>query len=157
MVILVDSREQRPLEFGCDFKRKGLKFGDYGCMFSATYQYPVVFERKGIGDLFGSLTYGYDRFRRMFERAAKANYKVIIAIEGTREKVLNGYPHSARDPESVIKQLETINNKYGVAHIFFPSRIAMSHYICNYYYEEYINYGGINGKQINYQRTIMYN
>lgn len=140
MIILVDTREQRPLEFGCDWKRKGLKFGDYGAEFAPTYQYPVVFERKSIGDLFGSLTFGYDRFRRMFDRAAKSNFKVIIAIEGTREKVLKGYPHSQRDPESVIKQLETIHNKYGVAHIFFPSRIAMAHYIADYYREHYEQY-----------------
>lgn len=140
MIILIDTREQRPLDFGCDWKKKTLKFGDYGAMFSDTYQHNVVFERKSIGDLYGSLTFGYDRFRRMFERAEKAKFKIIIGIEGTKEKVLKGYPHSQRDPESVIKQLETIHNKYGVVHMFFPSRIAMAHYIVDYYlnnYEEY--------------------
>lgn len=140
MKILVDTREQKCLTFGCDFERKGLKFGDYGCMFSETYQYPVVFERKNIGDLFGTLTHGYDRFRREFDRAEKAKFKLIIAIEGTKEKVLSGYKHSARDPESIIKQLETINTKYGVSHIFFPSRIAMQNYIVDYYVIEYEKY-----------------
>lgn len=140
MIILIDSREQKPLKFGCDWKRKGLKVGDYGALFAPTYQYPVVFERKGIGDLFGSLTFGYDRFRRMFERAAKMDVKVIIAIEGTKEKVLKGYPHSQRDPESVITQLNTIEKKYGIRAIFFPSRIAMAHYISDYYREKYEEY-----------------
>ncbi len=154
MIILVDSREQRPLEFGCDFKRKGLKFCDYGAMFSTTYQYPVVFERKGIGDLFSSLTFGYSRLRNMFDRAEKAGYKVIIVIEGTKEKVLKGYPHSARDPESVLVQLETIKRKYGVDYMFFGTRTAMANYIVDYYlkhYEEYIALinsaeGIVNGK-----------
>lgn len=102
--------------------------------------YPVIWERKGIGDLYSSLTFQYERFKRMFLRAEKIGIKVIIAIEGTREKILKGYPHSARDPESVIKQLETIKNKYGIPHYFFQSRNSISHHIVDYYlikYEEY--------------------
>ncbi len=140
MVILVDSREQRPLEFRCDWKRNKLDFGDYGALFSPDYQYPVVFERKNCADLFGSLTYGYDRLRRCFDRAAKKEYKMIIAIEGTKEKILKGYPHSARDPESVIKQLETIERKYNIPHVFFATRFQMASHIMDYYqkfYEEY--------------------
>lgn len=140
MIILVDSREQRPLEFKGDWKRKGMKVGDYGCLFSPTYQYPVVFERKGKGDLFGSLTQSYERFKRMFLKAEKLNIKIIIAIEGSKEKILQPYPHSARDPESIIKQLETIERKYGVSHIFFPSRISMSNYIVDYYLKKYEEY-----------------
>lgn len=140
MIILVDSREQRPLTFGCDWKRKKLNFGDYGALFAPDYQYPVVFERKNCADLFGSLTQGYDRLRKCFDRATKANYKMIIAIEGTKEKILKGFPHTQREPESVIKQLETIHRKYGVANIFFPSRTAMAHHIHDYYLVEYENY-----------------
>lgn len=140
MWILIDTREQYPLGLVCDVKFKGLKFGDYGCMFSETYQYPVVFERKGIGDLFSSLTQGYDRLRKCFERAKKANFTLIIVIEGTKEKILKGYAHSARDPKSIIKQLETIERKYGVTHMFFPSRISMAHYITDYYTEKYLEW-----------------
>jgi ERCC4-type nuclease len=137
MRILVDTREQQPLFFGCDFERRALKFGDYGCEFSKVYQYPTVFERKNLGDLYGSLTQGYDRLRRCFERAEKSKFRMLIAIEGSREKVLKGYPHSARDPESILKQLETIERKYNVKHLFFPSRISMAHYIVDYYLEKY--------------------
>lgn len=128
MVVIVDTREQRPLKFKCEIVRKKLCFGDYGCE-----GVPVVFERKGLGDLFGSLTFGYDRLRRVFERAEKDKYKLIIAIEGTKERVLEGYQHSSRDPASIIKQLETIQNKYGVAHIFFKSRAEMANYIEDFF------------------------
>ena len=137
MKIIIDSREQRKLEFGCDFIVKKLDVGDYGCLFSETYQYPTVFERKNCSDLFGSLTQGYDRMRRCFDRANKSNVKMILAIEGTKEKILKGFPHTQRDPESVITQLNTIERKYGITHIFFPSRIAMSHYIVDYYRKAY--------------------
>lgn len=140
MIIIVDSREQRPIVFKCETIRKGLKFGDYGAFFSKEYQCPVVFERKGIGDLFGTLTQGYDRFKKEIFRAKEANFKLIIAIEGTKERVLEGYKHSKRDPASIIKQLETIRNRYEVEHLFFASRIAMAQHIQSFYETEYRNF-----------------
>ncbi len=135
--ILVDSREQRPLKFGCDWERRCLPVADYGASFSEGHLHSTIFERKSISDLYGSLTQGYDRFRKMFQKAAVLNIKVIIGIEGSKEKVLNGYDHSARDPKSILVQLETIDKKYGVESIFFPSRISMANYIADYYNEEY--------------------
>jgi ERCC4-type nuclease len=140
MRILIDTREQRKLYFGCSWEIKTLKFGDYGCMFDDTYQYPVVFERKNQSDLYGSLTQGYDRLRKCFQRAEKAGFKMIIAIEGTREKILKGNDFLKRDPESIIKQLETIKAKYGVEHIFFGNRPAMANYICDFFLVEYEKY-----------------
>lgn len=128
MHIIVDTREQRALEFKCETIRKCLKFGDYGAEIG-DYRIPVVFERKGLADLYGSLTAGYDRLRRVFERAEKAKFRLIIVIEGTKERVLEGYSHSAREPASIIKQLETIERKYGVTHHFFKTRHQMSTHI----------------------------
>jgi ERCC4-type nuclease len=133
----VDSREQAPLVFNCNWIRKKLIVGDYGASFGNNHLHSVIWERKSIGDLFGSLTFGYERFRKMFERATKNNIMVVIAIEGSREKVLKGYTHSSRDPESILKQLETIERKYGVASVFFPSRIAMQKHIQAYYEKEF--------------------
>lgn len=132
MRIIVDTREQRALEFKCETIRKCLKFGDYGGEID-DYRIPVVFERKGLADLYGSLTFGYDRLRKVFERAKVAEYKLVIVIEGTKERVLEGYDHSARDPESIIKQLETIERKYGITHLFFKTRHQMSVYIENFF------------------------
>lgn len=136
MLIVVDTREQKPLIFGCDCVRKKLHVGDYGAEMQGIL-HTTVFERKSIGDLFGTLTFGYDRFRREMLKATDLEIKLIIAIEGSKEKVLKGYSHSARDPESIIKQLETIKTKYGVNHMFFPSRISMANYIVDYYVIEY--------------------
>jgi ERCC4-type nuclease len=114
-----------------------LHVGDYGAAFSENHVYRVVFERKSIADLFGTLTFGYDRFRRQIFRAEKAGIKMIIVVEGTKEKVLKGYTHSARDPESIIKQLATIKQKYAVETIFFGNRPAMANHIHDYFYEVY--------------------
>lgn len=107
--------------------------GDYGCSFYDGHLHSVILERKSIPDLYGSLTQNYDRFRKMFDRAEKKGIKVIICIEGTKERVLEGYSHSARDPASIIKQLETIERKYGVTHLFFKTRHQMSEYIHKYF------------------------
>ncbi len=132
MTIIADTREQRVLSFKCEVVRKTLKFGDYGAMVG-DYQIPVVFERKNLGDLYGSLTFGYDRLRKCFERAEKANFRLIIAIEGTKELVLEGYRHSSRDPESIIKQLETIHRKYGIEYQFFRNRPEMANFITEFF------------------------
>lgn len=142
MLILVDTREKAPLKFACGQERKCLPCGDYGATFYEGHLHETIWERKSIPDLYGTLTQGYDRFRRMIQKAADKKITIIIGIEGSKEKVLKGYSHSARDPESIIKQLETIKNKYGVAHEFFPSRISMANYIVDFYltrYEEWQN------------------
>ena len=140
--ILQDSREQRPLKFKIEAIKTCLNVGDYAALFSDNYQYPVVFERKGIGDLFGTLSKGYERFKKCIERAKEQNIKIIIAIEGSKERILRGYANSQRNGCSIVLQLETIKERYGVDHMFFPSRITMANYIVDYYlvkYEEYIN------------------
>lgn len=137
MKIIIDSREQRPLTFGCDWLRKKLHVGDYCASFKDDHLHDTVFERKSIGDLFTTLTFGYDRFRREINRAEIAKTRLIIVVEGTKEKVLKGYDHSARDPESIIKQLETIKSKYGVETIFFGNRVSMANYIHDYFFEEF--------------------
>lgn len=137
MKIIIDSRERRPLVFGCDSIVKKLHVGDYGASFSDNHVFTVVFERKSIADLFGTLTFGYDRFRKQINRASKASIIMIIAVEGTKERVLEGYKHSKRDPASIIKQLETIRIKYSVETIFFPGRVSMANYIHDYFYAIY--------------------
>lgn len=140
MIIIVDSREQRPLVFSCNWIKRKLHVGDYGASFKDDHIHEVVFERKSIPDLFGTMTFGYDRFRKEIGRAEISKTRLIIAVEGTKEKVLKGYDYSARDPKSIIKQLETIECKYNVATIFFASRISMTNHIHDFYMVEYKKY-----------------
>lgn len=137
MIILVDSREKRPLKFSCGQKKECLPVGDYGAAFHEKHLHSTIWERKSIGDLFGTLTFGYDRFRREIQKAADLNITLIIAVEGTREKVLEGYEHSKRDPASILVQLGTIEKKYGVKTDFFHSRANMANYIVDFYLKEY--------------------
>ncbi len=133
MKIIIDSREQRKILFKCNSEIRCLNFGDYGCELDDGHVVPSVFERKSCADLFGSLSKGYSRLRNCFERANKAGFKMVICIEGTKEKILKGYVHSRRNGCSIVLQLETIKERYGIDHIYFQNRIAMAKYIEQFY------------------------
>jgi len=126
MTILVDTREQSPVFAG---KRMTLPFGDYACELDDGTMPPVFFERKSIPDLFGTMSKGYERFRKMLRRAAEAEVRIVIIIEGSLRKVLKGYPRSQRTGASVVKQLYTIRAVYGVEVVFCQDRLEMSQHI----------------------------
>jgi ERCC4 domain len=75
--ILIDSREQKPLEIDSQSEIKGLKFGDYALEGSDK----ICIERKSINDFIGTLSGGYERFEREIIRAKEAKSYMIILIE----------------------------------------------------------------------------
>jgi len=75
-VIFTDSREQTPLKFNNTTRKEGLSFGDYRMSGSDVY-----IERKSLGDCWGTLSGGYERFEREIIRAKEANAYLIILIE----------------------------------------------------------------------------
>lgn len=130
MVIVIDSREQVPLDFtvGGSVSRvetRGVPFGDYWCEFEGGQEMPICWERKSIPDLFGTLTSGMERFKREIARANENNFKMIIAIEGTLSEVLVGAPHSSVEGKTIVKTLNTLWVKYDVPHLYFPNRSEM--------------------------------
>jgi ERCC4-type nuclease len=137
MTILVDTREQKQLEFKHKFikevKTTCLNVGDYCASFSSVYDCPVAFERKSIADLYGTLSQGYERFKREIERAKESNIKLIIIVEGSITKVLNGVPYSQRTPESIVYQLFTLRARYDIETVFCKDREEMSEYITQFY------------------------
>jgi ERCC4-type nuclease len=93
----------------------------------------VVFERKSINDLFGTLSQGYDRFKREIESAKKLGIHLIIIIEGGLSKILRGCPHSQRTPISIVYQLFTIRVRHNVESVFVKDREEMAQYITHYF------------------------
>lgn len=138
--LLQDSREQKFLKFKTETIRTCLVVGDYSASFNKNHIHNTIFERKNCGDLFSTLSAGYSRFKREIQRAKENNITLIIAIEGSKERILRGYSHSKRNGCSIVLQLETIRDRYGVDHIYFPSRISMANYIEKFYQVEYEKY-----------------
>lgn len=75
-VIFTDTREQAPLEFDNTTRREGLNFGDYRMTGSNVY-----IERKSLGDAWGTLSGGFDRFEREIVRAKDAGAYLVILVE----------------------------------------------------------------------------
>ena len=133
MTILIDTREQAPLDFTHSYiervDRTKLFVGDYGVMFKDGYKPPVFFERKTIGDLFGSMGKGYNRFKKEITRANDNNLKLFLIIEGTLTKVSKGAKYSSIEGISIVKKIFTLCERYHLNPIFCSNRKEMSFYI----------------------------
>lgn len=136
-VLTTDSREQLPLEFrpglfdkyevGC------LAFGDYGMFIDRgeliPVQAPIVFERKGLGDLFGTMGKGYDRFKAEMERAKELKVHMMLTIEGSIQDVWKGYEHSSISGDTMLKKLAMLRVRYDLEVHFFNNRREMARFI----------------------------
>ena len=136
MTILIDTREQNPLKFVIsyetkisDIRRTTLEIGDYQVEFSDGHIPKVTFERKSIGDIFGTLGTGYRRFKKEINRCIEARYNMIIVIEGSYSDVLKGTRYSTLEGITIIRKLITIWIRHGVAYKFCSNRKEMASHI----------------------------
>ena len=86
--ILIDTREQRPLKFkDRNVKVVKLDYGDYA--FSDPQASCKAFvERKAVGDFLGTISGGYERFRREIQRSVDDEASLIVIIEQKLSNVL---------------------------------------------------------------------
>jgi len=94
----------------------------------------VIFERKSITDLFGTLGKGYKRFKKEIVRAQNSSSSMAIIVEGTLTDVLAGHEHSKREGLSIVRQLNTIFFRYGISTVYCDGRDEMTEYIYQFYY-----------------------
>lgn len=144
MTIITDTREQQPLEFptvlGVELKVEGLPVGDYGAEHGEVPDLSVI-ERKSIPDLFSSYTSGYEQERNKMKKAAGMNLTFILAIEGTATEVMKGHSYwkagevhdSHKTGMAMIRQLMTIQRKYGISVWFCTTRKEMAWRIQEYF------------------------
>lgn len=137
MVILVDTREQKPLSFKHDWitevKTYKLNVGDYACQFKDGHIPNIYFERKTLTDLFGTMGHGYKRFKKEIQRTIDAKAKLILIVEEPLNKIYKGTRHSTLKGESIVKKLFTLWIKYGVSPVFCSNNKEMSDYITEFY------------------------
>ena len=86
--IYIDTREQKPLEFTSDIvstvQRTKLPYGDYACSINGE-KCPIVFERKSLSDLYGTLGKGMSRFKKEINRSIEDGRKLVIIVEAIVE------------------------------------------------------------------------
>lgn len=130
MKVIVDTREQMPLPFATggiisEVRHEALDIADYACEFEDGYQPHIYFERKSLGDLFGTMTNGYDRFKREYERfeaIPDEKKEFWLYMESSLFDVRNGYSHSQFPGESMVKKLFTLWERYNIHLLFMPNR-----------------------------------
>ena len=132
LTLIVDSREQNPLEFKAgvfnSIKVRGLPVADYWAELSGK-EVPICFERKALGDLYGTMTSGYSRFKKELEKAKAFQLKVVLLIEGSLRTVHGGYEYSKFGGDSMLRKLGTLYVRYDLEWHCFEDRRSMAKFI----------------------------
>lgn len=120
--ILIDTREQDPLEFE-NSKIEKIFIGDY----LLTDKYTNTFvDRKSEGDFLGTLASGVDRFEREIEKAVGLNAYLFVVIETTINNIKYNHKKFNRKTnlEYVFHNMRHLSHKYArhVQFIFTGSR-----------------------------------
>ena len=116
-VVIVDSREQTPLEFHRLPSRVGtLTQGDYSV---AGLESDFAVERKSIPDLLGSLTSGRERFMREIDRLRGCGFCRLLVV-GLEDDISSGRYRSNANPKAIMHSLYAIESR-GLPVVFSPS------------------------------------
>lgn len=112
--ILIDTREQTPLEFmHLPSERGTLQSGDYSI---AGLEHDFAIERKSIPDLCGSLTRGRERFERELHRLRGFTFARILIV---------GSPHevqaTAHNAKAIFSSLSAMETRWNVPVLWEPS------------------------------------
>lgn len=144
ITILCDSRETRPIKFPridpiVAIERCKLDAGDYQALFPDGSMSSVVFERKSIADLWGTMTKGHNRFMAEHDRAVRADLDLVLIVEAPFSRILAGFERSRYPGEVMMKKLGTLHHKYELRLVFCQSREDMSNYMAWAFVSEYLH------------------
>ncbi len=136
LVLIQDSREQAPLKFKKgvfdNVVIKALPVGDYGLVVEPLSEpFPLIFERKSLGDLFGTLSNkkSIECFKRELARAKERNIILVLLIEASMKAVSEGYKYSLVGGDSLLKTVFTLWVKYGLVPVFCENRRTAARFV----------------------------
>lgn len=126
ITILVDTREQDPLDFGgfdCAIERASLATADYSVK---GLQDAIGLERKSESDLLGSLTQGRDRFERELARMRGFAVKAVLC-ETSWTRLSRGEYRSRMTPHSCLQSVLGLSVRYGVPFLMVETHKAAAY------------------------------
>lgn len=133
--IYVDTREQKPLKFNFQTQIQTLKFGDY-CFSEPKLSGNTYIERKSITDFIGTMSGGYERFKKEIERAREDNAKLVVLVEDDMNNCLNFkfLPYVSKKiratPEFIFHNVRELIQDYDNVHfLFVKGRVEASRVI----------------------------
>lgn len=130
-VVLVDTREQSPLEIGRfdnwfeGSKLATLETGDYSI---EGMEHLVSLERKSLNDLVATLMHNRQRFFRELERMQAFPYRAIL-VEASYEDVKSPYSFTndiAAHPNGVSGSLDALEVRFGIPVIYTSRKRALA-------------------------------
>ena len=139
MIILTDTREQRPYSFR-DYQTPteaaALSYGDYSLK---GFQDRIAVERKSLNDLIGCLT-GSDRtlFEKELARAGSFE-RFCVVVEANLQDISGKCYRSVMEPHAVIQSVMAFYIRYGIPFLFCGDRGGaeyMTYWIIQKYHYE---------------------
>ena len=122
MIILTDTREQRPYSFRdyqTPIEAEALSCGDYSLK---GFQDRIAVERKSLNDLIACLT-GSDRTRFEKELARAGSYeRFAVVVEASLQDVSFNRYRSAMEPHAVLQSVTAFYIRYGIPFLFCGDR-----------------------------------
>ena len=122
--IYVDTREQKPLKFNFNTQIQTLKYGDYAFS-SAKKSASTYIERKSITDFIGTMSGGFERFKREVQRAKEDDSKLIVLVEESLNNCLSFkyLPYVSKKikatPEFIFHNVRELIQSYDNLHFLF--------------------------------------
>jgi ERCC4-type nuclease len=118
--VVIDSREQRPLDFGPDVTTitGTLSAGDYSLQ---GFEEHAAIERKELGDLLSCITTERARFKRELLRLRSYPCRAVV-VEATLADILSGDYRSKVHPSSVLGSIASWMTRYKVPFVFAGDR-----------------------------------
>jgi ERCC4-type nuclease len=122
MIIICDTREQRPFSFerwGVAVQRAKLPVGDYAL---AGLEHRAAIERKELNDLVGCLQgENRERFERELSLARMCDLFVVV-VEGSVSDLARGNYRSNMQPESALQSVAAFFTRYSIPFLFADTR-----------------------------------
>lgn len=126
MKILVDTREQWPLDFSnydCVIEAGTLTTADYSLKGLETV---AAIERKSENDLLGSLTQGRERFERELARLRGYSLKAVVC-ETSWQRLAKGMYRSRMTPHSCLQSILGLSIRFDVPFLMVETHHAAAY------------------------------